>query len=83
MDAKKVRKLFYLFPSSFCCCWIRDGKTLDPGFGINIPDPQHGYNQTFLPDGSPSTNETVNPLSLIKSIKLEIKWLQENNFAHA
>jgi hypothetical protein len=49
MDAKKVRKLFYLFPSSFCCCWIRDGKTLDPGFGINIPDPQHGYNQTFLP----------------------------------
>jgi hypothetical protein len=21
--------------------WIRDGKNFDPGFGINIPDPQH------------------------------------------
>ncbi len=44
---------FFLTPLFCCCFWIRDprsgirdpgsrmGKNLDPGSGINIPDPQH------------------------------------------
>jgi hypothetical protein len=55
-DAESFKKQFsglkylnFLCGSGMEKIWIRDGKSSDPGSGINIPDPQHWWEVLFSP----------------------------------